>query len=356
VVSPVGFDDADSTNNSFDGVEQVLYRFVYIAAGDSIPGGMDTGTGDCPHNVPDCNGDASKAYPAALAEQYAASIGTSFAVSNISCSGATSSQFLGGGDKCGSLQGRASQYLYLLAHPADLITITVGADDYVLPAASRCLDEAKNAKEKFKWLEKCSKNALAKEKTPLKQTAANLEKILNWVVVAQPTASIVVTGYYDPLPQSVARLTCNGDPTFGTVFCNFLNSDVVDPLNAFFKNANQGIADLNTALSTVVGRYSAQTAGRVKFAPINQQFIGHCSAMQLQGVGLLGWVDFDLGCSASSTWIAPAAPIEVLSASSTFGTASLTFRPGVHPNQTGHKCIASVVLRLLVPASPSRCS
>lgn len=331
----------------------------YLATGDSIPAGADIGS-SCDTTPPPCTSDPSSAYPSFLAARLAQVNPTGVVWANRSCSGSTSSEYIDV-PRCTS----ALSQLSIGTSPEqarDLITITLGADDYALATLARTCLPLINQFD-IGGAATCAENVLVNEGPALSQLDANLTQILTRLAEANPTAVIVVTNYYNPLPTHIDVDKCiprGPDHLFAPFPILFACDSIVGDFNRMLSAADDLVTDLNLKLASIANRQAVLTNGRVLLANIHDQFEGHCTAIQLQIKLGITFPARSLGCDMASTWIAPTPSYSghiVL-----WGVNLDVTQAGVHGNRTGNQCIASVVwetaksrLGFSEPAMPDPC-
>jgi Tol biopolymer transport system component len=331
----------------------------YVATGDSIPFGADMAT--------DPNMPYSSAYPA-LYWDYLQSLDPQYCFANIAESGASTCDYGVGNDpETGPCECRqeppAGQYcesaprddaaqhedqlLPALDWNPKVVTITLGADNYVLPSlATRndsCLDKLK--KFDLDGATRCAKEILnnTDEWATLR---AWLSAILD-EYSEDPDIYVLVTDYYNPMPTgiSVAKRWREclelswGGPGNVQVCLNTLGK-----FDTALRQVDRIITKLNSEISSVVHRYTGKTRGRIRLVSVHDQFDGHCSriALTIKVKGLPLQNSFEIGCSEDKSWIAGT---EFQSGPSGWGPFEfkLSGDEGVHPNDSGHQCIASSI-------------
>ena len=326
-------------------------RFVsYVASGDSIPSGVDLGE-DCAHDPggqeTNCRANPALAYPQFLIERIYDEVTEGVGLVNVACSGATTKEFIGGVDEriCPSSEGKSQlDYIKDSAVPPDVVTLTVGADDYAL---TELLKQCRGKLESldFRGAAKCSDDVLQNAPASLAVTGQKLETILNELTQARPNAIVAVTNYYNPAPLALQDI-CLALPAFYGG-CRFW---VLDPLNRLLENANALVQDLDLRIAATVHPFTEATGGRVQLVSLYDQFAGHCGfnfsftfTVKVRGQAH-STPTGQVGCDASASWIAPRreyqgegtkklGPIEV----------QFSYHAGVHPNVAGHQCIASEI-------------
>ena len=330
--------------------------FRYIATGDSIPSGVDLGTSY--ENDADGRSDASHAYPARLGDRLLTlpSVG-GIDLNNTACSGTTTAQYRDTAVCPQSLAGsqNMSQLNYVLSplgHDPEVITITIGADDYALKLVDQCV-LPKLASLDFVGAALCSDQYLRNENSPqnpnnLAAVGNRLKDILGRLTAKYPNSLIVVTNYYNPAPLHLDDGGCAalaGMPG-GAALCKVL---IVDQINRILADANSLVVDLNLKIASTVAPYISSTGGRVLLADSYPQFTGHCGfTFNFRfGISVAGKqlsVPLNIGCDASQSWIQPRKEFSG-SGQGRLGpmTVSLNYQVGVHPNTSGHQCIASVI-------------
>lgn len=331
--------------------------FQYMATGDSIPSGVDLGT-SC-DNDPDCPGAPEKAYPEKLKQKLD---GFSVSLHNIACSGATTIQYLDGEygygepDLCAQAASRRGQLMEAVSAEPDLVTVTVGVDDFVLsrlydaPEPFGCVQNFL-LRGDFPGALKCERDIL-NDKEAWDGLRARLEMILGRYAHEMTSNSrlvVVVTGYYNPVPTHVEL------PVPWKQLCDGLSAcrGPVRDMNKALLLGDKILRKLNyDVIEPAVSRYWSSTGGRIIWADLYGQFEGQCIPISLTfDVTVKGLTQnygpYNVGCAESERWIAPR---EAFSHTTTLVsrrnlTVNLTIATddGVHPNEEGHQCIANAV-------------
>lgn len=153
---------------------------VYVALGDSLTAGYQRSTGDA----------KDAAYPALLAEDLAAR-GIDLTVTNLACTGETSSELIDGG-RClaaPSQLGRAEGTIADAGDRLALVTVFIGANDVL-----RCLGTGG-----------ADRACLDRAGTTLDSTLATIfGRLRSAADEAAPGVPVVALTYFDPFSQSIA--------------------------------------------------------------------------------------------------------------------------------------------------------
>lgn len=167
----------------------------------------------------------------------------------------------------------------------------------------------------------------------------------------KPNLVLAVTNYYNPLPTSISDDTINN-------FCEPLidlpgaraETQCRHVLQQGSRNLSQVdklVTVLNETIEKIVARYSTSTGGRIlPVVNIRQSFSTHCTPIQVTLViPLSPDTSGNLGCS--DTWIAPS-PMgsgtrRITTDDGNVLVTATYSQVGVHPNDTGHRCIAALI-------------
>jgi lysophospholipase L1-like esterase len=287
--------DGDSVGDACDPLS------VYSATGDSYPNGADlAGPGDA---------DRSRAYPQLFANILRERVSESSFL-DYSCSGATTSDYINA-SQCNHTE---PQLDLALSHDPDLVTVTIGANDFLGRLHDECVlgTFARGAG----WGRRCAANVLGDERA-----WNRLENRLKAIVASylnQTNAQIILTTY--PFPGG---LRCNR-AAFAAVVpgplaaiglwvdCLQFNRQVA-PL------VHERLIDRLNGIIESIPSWSEST--RVAVADIHGQFEGH---------------EYNSG----DPWIASG---EALRLQMGRRIISIPGPYGVHPNAEGQQCIANVI-------------
>src|SRR5207248_3151908 len=100
-----------------------------------------------------------------------------------------------------------------------------------------------------------------------------------------PNLTVAITGYYDPLPQTISNQQI-------TALCGQLKSALfINPqpkckallsqLNPAFTGANAVIQKLNTTIQNTVSPYNLSNPGHFIFVDVYNAFINHCTPINI---------------------------------------------------------------------------
>ncbi|MGE0539198.1 MAG: hypothetical protein AB7R89_03375 [Dehalococcoidia bacterium] len=309
----------------------------YAAGGDSIPFGADLSE----------SVRTGQNYPSQLLNNHLATLNfSSTAFLNTAQSGASSTNYVSGG---GSFTRQLDP---TVAHRPDLITMTLGVDNKVLPSlVEQCLpllqafDIAATV---------ACENTILNDEAAWNTLITDLQVIFSrYLQLMQENRQLLVavTNYYNPLPR---RLT---DDTIRAL-CDQLQAgfsgrcrEQLNELSPAFIGANAVIERLNRTIEGMVRRFTPFAGGRFVFVDLYRSFIGHCTSINatIAVTPAGGNASGNLGCSES--WIEPAFPIQgskqipitVAGQQVVTFTVALMGQAGVHPNAAGHRCIAALI-------------
>ena len=212
-------------------------ELLYLALGDSVPSGAD---------VPDGIG-----YPRRLGQRLADASGRPIRLVNRAVAGERSDGVL------------ANQMHDIRALQPELVSVTVGANDFLIPAfecASAAIDDNPNTS--------CSGSTLLRA---VPQYERNLRAILHRVYT-ETGATIVVTTYFNPFPRG-SRCA----PGTTDVALRFLNSTISDVAASFGERAV--VVDIQPVFKGHEGReptgWFSQSPLRIACTDIHPNADGH---------------------------------------------------------------------------------
>jgi len=280
---------------------------VYVATGDSYPAGADVGGPGVE--------DRTHAYPQLLADILHQRLSKSLSL-DYSCSGATTTDYI----MASQCNWNNSQLALALGEKPDLVTITLGANDFLKPLNKQCLEPYFLKWLIPLWVRDCVSGILADGERwkyledSLRLTIANYRDDTN--------ALVVLTNY--PFPgglrcdRASILVAAAGPLAAGAMFahCTLYNVLVAPIVERDYINRLNGIIESMPAWSA---------SPRVIVADIHAQFQGHEFA-------------------SADPWFAPFKAFKVeLPLRRWRWLFPLPGIYGVHPNAKGQQCIANVV-------------
>ena len=174
---------------------------AYVALGDSLAAGYQPGSGDI----------RETSYPALLAARLKAE-GIELELTNLGCSGETSTTLVKGG-KCtfdgASQLADAEKALKAAGARAELVTVDIGGNDVLHCARGLTIDQA------------CAEKGLATLKNTLPGALTRLR------AAAGAETPILVLGYYNPFVAASIRSSSNPDLEAARAIFDRLNDQIV---------------------------------------------------------------------------------------------------------------------------------
>ncbi len=258
----------------------------YVATGDSVAAGEDLGA-DC-HAGQSCI-DRAQAFPALLAQRARSEYDASLSITDVSCSGATTMNYLRD-TQCGFNRSQAGA----LGSRSTWVSVTIGADDMIgwLENNRRCVLDQRVADLLGKRPADC--DLYAEVIAPFE---SNLKSILDGATAH--ASLVIVTQYYDVF-----------SPSFSPAVTHL-------PYN-WTEGVNEGIDLLDDAIANVASQYG----GRVVVVDLRPAFATHL------------WGDAD-------SYITRRHDCSLLDLALVW--SSCWWLPGIHPNATGQQVIADEV-------------
>lgn len=328
--------NANQADRDADGKGDACDPLLYLATGDSIPSGVDLGL-SCENSAPPCNSFPDGAYPAKLGALLARPL---VAVRNIACSGATTQEYRST-DKCSR-----HQLADALAGEFDLITVTLGADNDVLPRLNSC-SQLLLAGDVKKAL--TCEDTLLNDTSPtvwpaLASDAASIASSYNGFLDQHLHAVVVITGYYDPLPAAISQdkidSLCNQLNFFSKLFKSVKTCKAfIAQYQPALSKSSQIIDKLNLTLANSASPYLTRPDGRMVWVNPRFAFDDHCTTIQVLITGSVGTAAGDLGCAP--TWITPNGQGH---GTVSFQGMKVSFAGvGVHPNDAGQRCLSNLI-------------
>jgi sugar lactone lactonase YvrE len=321
-------------------------RNAYMAGGDSIPFGADLTSG--------------LNYPAHLLNDHLVKLNSNWCLKNSAQSGASTPDYICGGPTVGCIvagsdepEGSsenedAPQLSPTLKSNPDLITITLGVDNKVLPTmTATCIPDLLAGNSD--GAERCESGILS-DKAAWSGLSSDFAQVLaayQQLMASRPNLVVAVTNYYDPMPTNVRDDAVKDFCTqLGFLAKTFRNAEgqcrsALDQFRPTLKKMDDIIVKLNSTLKAAATPFVKSSGGRLVFVNIHDAFAGHCSAINLGiDAGLLGGsAHGNLGCSSS--WV-----VQAPSGSGTTqqnGYKLIYSGIGVHPNDAGHSCISNLI-------------
>lgn len=323
------------------GLATACHGPVYLAGGDSVPAGTDLTSGE--------------AYPLHLLNDHLTGLQGGYCLGSTAQSGATSADYL-----ANQLPPTAA-VLRQAAGRANLVTITVGADDKLLPALLHSCLPSFLAFDAAGALQ--CEQAIANDAGAWSRLRTNLHTILaSYQAVARDRPlTVAVTGYYDPFPDALdaaasyrlcQHLVPASPPSaqqrgLKNCLARVLAMDV--PL----AGVDALVQHLNQIERSEVSAFTDSSGGRIQFVDVYPLFKAHCTPMVVDITLLGARLAENLGCQGP-TWISPSqafaahdsVPIAVNG--QVIGAVALE-GVGVHPNDAGQKAIADQIWQAIGP-------
>jgi hypothetical protein len=306
-----------------------------VAGGDHIPAG---------HEV-----EESQRYPNHLLDDHLSTWGP-WCNYDIATNETTSTTYITGGQLAQTWNLRP-----------DLITLTVGGENAtIINLITECFDKVKD--HDFAGASTCAATVLGNTTlyTSLTNNLTTIFQQYRVIMAGRPKLMVAVTGYPNPYPKSLdaaAKIALLCTPLIDTIPTCTARWVQLPPA---LEMLDQAIKKLNTTIETAVKPFAIGSGGRFVYVDVYTKLRDHCMKMEVEiktkvehpeqegAVHDHNSPKVNFGCSenwfvegddgtAIPFYLDPAAIGILIDRSQT------TSGMGIHPNDTGHKCISDLI-------------